>query len=125
MESLRGGWAMFLAHPILGGGLGAFIEQYTRQQGIPLVIHSTPLWLLAETGIVGLLIFLSPFLRIFKAESFDRAAGDRIGTFLILALTGFALVAAVHEMLYQRAVWLLLGAALACASTSRNAVPTS
>src|SRR6185295_11755407 len=51
MASLRAGWAMFIDHPILGSGLGAFLQEYKSTSGAPLVIHSTPLWLLAETGI--------------------------------------------------------------------------
>ncbi len=113
IASLRGGWAMFEAHPILGGGLGAFVEHYARTHGQALVIHSVPLWLLAETGVVGLLTFLAPFIRIVKYEVRERAAGDPVRNALILSLIGFAVMAAVHDLFYQRALWLLLGAALA------------
>ncbi len=118
IASLRGGWAMFEAHPILGGGLGAFVEQYARAHGQALVIHSTPLWLLAEMGAVGLLVFLAPFIRILKHEVHERPAGDAVRTFVILALLGFAVMAAVHDLFYQRALWLLLGAALALADST-------
>jgi hypothetical protein len=113
IASLEGGLAMFNDHPLIGGGLGAFIESYTRAHGVPLVIHSTPLWLLAETGIVGLFIFLVPFLRVMKHEIYQAGHGDPARTFLLLALPGFAAMAAVHDILYQRPFWLLIGAALA------------
>src|SRR5206468_8595771 len=51
MISLRIGLNMFLDHPIFGGGLGLFATTYLRQFGKIFVIHSTPLWLLAEMGI--------------------------------------------------------------------------
>jgi hypothetical protein len=114
IASLEGGLAMFEAHPLFGAGLGAFIESYTRAHGVPLVIHSTPLWLLAETGIVGLLVFLAPLLRILKHETYDAERKDPARIFLLLALPAFAAIAAVHDILYQRPFWLLIGAALAC-----------
>lgn len=112
LESMRGALAMFEAHPIFGAGLGAFVESYIRAHGTPLVIHSTPLWILAEMGVVGLLVLAAPFIRILKHEiRAHRRDGARV--FLILVLVGFAVMASVHELMYQRALWLLLGAALA------------
>jgi Lysylphosphatidylglycerol synthase TM region len=113
IASLEGGWAMFNAHPLIGAGLGAFIESYMRANGVALVIHSTPLWLMAETGIVGLFIFAVAFLRILKHEIYQGVRGDPARTFLIMALLGFAAIATVHDILYQRTFWLLIGAALA------------
>jgi O-antigen ligase len=113
IASLEGSWAMFNAHPLFGAGLGAFLESYMRAHGVPLVIHSTPLWLLAEMGIVGLFIFALPFLRILKHEIYQADRTDPARTFLLLALLGFAAIAGVHDILYQRTFWLLIGAALA------------
>jgi O-antigen ligase len=114
IASLEGGLAMFEAHPLFGAGLGAFIESYMRAHGVPLVIHSTPLWLLAETGIVGLVVFLAPILRVVAREVRRADRADSARTFLLLALPAFAAIAAVHDILYQRTFWLLIGAALAC-----------
>jgi hypothetical protein len=114
IASLQGGWEMFADHPIFGAGLGAFIEAYTRANNVPLVIHSTPLWLLAEMGIVGLLAFAAPFIRILKYETYQAGLRDPARIFLLIALLGFAVMAAVHDLVYQRALWLLTGAALAC-----------
>src|SRR5690606_9308926 len=119
IASLRGGWEMFTAHPIIGAGLGAFIEDYTRENGTPLVIHSTPLWLLAELGLLGFAAFAAPFFRILKREAWWSDGRDPARAFLILALLGFAVMALVHDLLFQRALWLLAGAGLAaipCAS---------
>jgi Lysylphosphatidylglycerol synthase TM region/O-Antigen ligase len=111
MTSLIDGWAMFVSHPIFGAGLGAFMSQEI-QKGTPLVIHSTPLWLLAEMGLLGLLVMLAPIVRIFCCEMQHRKT-DIAGRILVLIITAFAVVANVHEIMYQRAFWLLLGASLA------------
>lgn len=111
--SLQAAWQMFLQHPVFGSGLGAFLEQHARQTGAPLVIHSTPLWLLAETGIVGLLVFAAPILRILTQAIGPARREDAAARFLVLGSVGFCVMASVHEMLYQRPLWLLLGAALA------------
>ena len=111
-QSLVDGWAMFLHHPVFGAGLGAYMHEQMRA-GMPLVIHSTPLWLLAETGVIGLLIMAAPLVRIFWREARDPGAADNAGLVLVLIITAFGVFANVHEIMYQRAFWLLLGAALA------------
>jgi O-antigen ligase len=113
IASLKGGFEMFMSSPIFGAGLGAFIHEYARAHGVALVIHSTPLWLLAELGVIGLLAFAAPFIRALKYETRGPARHDPVGTFIILALLAFGAVAAVHDMMYQRAFWLLIGAAFA------------
>lgn len=111
--SFQQGAEMFEAAPIFGAGLGAFMEWHTRTYGGPLVIHSTALWLLAEMGIVGLFVFVAPFVRVLKHETRDASPHDPVRSFLILSLLAFATIAAVHDVMYQRGFWLLIGAALA------------
>ena len=113
VASLIAAWNMFIAHPIFGSGLGAFLKEYVSSTGRPLVIHSTPLWLAAEAGILGLVVFVAPLLRILKEEMVPARRHDLVALFLVLAVLGFGTMASVHELLYQRPVWLLLGAALA------------
>lgn len=111
LVSLTGGWQMFLEHPILGAGLGAFKNQ-TTNSGLALVIHSTPLWLLAESGLVGFLVFAVPALYLLVSQ-FVRARDDAGARLLVLCLVAFGVMAMPADMLYQRAFWLLLGAGLA------------
>jgi O-antigen ligase len=118
IASLKGGWAMFTSHPIFGAGLGAFMESYTRTNGVPLVIHSTLLWFLAEMGVIGLLVLVAPFVRVFKNEVHAADRGDPARIFLILALLGFGAFAVVHDIGYQRSFWMLFGAALSCGARS-------
>lgn len=85
------------------------------------MIHSTPLWLAAELGIIGLLIFLITFLRIMRNELRQVSSRDMAGTFIILVLVAFAVVATFHDVMYQRSLWLLLGAALALSTKEATA----
>src|SRR5581483_3719366 len=63
LVTMIGGLKMFADHPIFGAGLGAFRNQLIlASSGIPLLIHSTAIWLLAEMGIVGFLAFVLPAL---------------------------------------------------------------
>jgi O-antigen ligase len=112
LKSLQGGLSLFINYPIFGAGLGAYTESVLRETGAPLVIHSTPLWLLAETGLVGFFVFSMPIVRIFWSE-LRRSHPDVASKLLVLIIVAFAVMSSVHEMLYQRSFWLLLGAAMA------------
>jgi uncharacterized membrane protein YbhN (UPF0104 family) len=115
LKSLYGGLELFLQHPLFGAGLGAYVEAQTRL-GVPLVIHSTPLWLLAEMGLAGFAAFAWFGCKLVSNSIVrkDREAGA-----LLLAILGFCTMSAVHDMMYQRSIWLLAGALLV-ASTSRR-----
>jgi hypothetical protein len=114
------GLKMWMAHPFFGAGLGAFIESFSREHGRALVIHSTPVWLLAETGLIGFIVFAAPFVAILKGELDQRAKRDLAGRVIVLALVGFAVMGAAHDLMYQRTLWLLLGAALFVGASSRQ-----
>ena len=132
MESLEGGWKLFLAHPIFGAGLGAYIANRIKEFGVPMVIHSSPLWLLAEMGLVGFAIFIAPVVRLFLGEFRKIHSADPATHLLILILTAFGIISVIHDMMYQRTFWLLLGAgvsyvpilAAANQTSSRDSEPT-
>lgn len=110
LTNATGGVAMFLAHPIFGAGLGVFIHQWGGVKA--LVLHSTPLWLLAEFGLVGLLVFFAPIARIVSVELLRFRSNDIAGNFIVLIIVGLGVMSLSHELLYQRTFWFLLGAAL-------------
>jgi hypothetical protein len=116
--TLVGGWKLFEVHPLFGAGLGAFRNEgiISSTTGIPLLIHSTPLWLLAELGIAGFLAFVLPFVFIFFRE-WKSAGKDETSTLIVLCLIAFSVMSAPADMLYQRTFWLLIGAALAVPKT--------
>ena len=109
--TVQQGIAMFLAHPLFGAGLGAYMVSQLETTGVPLIIHSSGVWLLAETGLAGFAVFALAGWQIIAAAY--RRRFETAGLVVLLALVGFAVMAQAHDLLYQRALWLLLGAALA------------
>lgn len=112
--SFVGAIKMFLKHPIFGGGLGAFVFAAEQKHGKFLIIHSTPLWLLAETGLVGFLVFAVPYVSVLHREIRESLKGhaDSARILLVLSLLAFGVMSQVHDLMYQRAFWFLLGAAI-------------
>jgi len=98
--------------PLTGVGLGVFIAKSTAWLGHPQVIHSTPLWLLAELGLVGFVVISSIFFVLARNawKQWSKSLPDRI-LFMVLAVV--ALFSQVHEIFYQRIFWLVLGVLLA------------
>jgi hypothetical protein len=119
LQTIFEGWAMFLAHPVFGAGLGAYMHSKIAAGSELLVIHSTPVWLLAETGVIGCAVFAAAALRLFFEAVSHR--GERTALLLMLMLGAIGTMAMAHEMLYQRAFWLLLGAVLAMPAASSRA----
>jgi hypothetical protein len=116
-SSIVGGWGLFLGHPVFGAGLGAFLDQQMKMDH-PLIIHSTPLWIAAEMGIVGVTAFAALFGPILYRAIVvrDAPAVSILGMLSVMAVMGL-----VHELMYQRVFWLMLGAALAASAGSRTA----
>lgn len=100
--------------PIYGAGLGGFMAQSAKWLGHPQVIHSTPLWLLAEFGIVGLACAIWSAYKVIKyaGPALFRPKRSHRSALLFLLLI-FAVFSLVHEIFYQRIIWLMLGAVLA------------
>jgi O-antigen ligase len=118
--TILGGWQLFVDHPIFGAGLGAFRHQeHVSTSGQPLLIHSSPIWLLAEMGIVGFLIFAVPVLHILLTEV-RRRHRDMSSKLLVICLVAFGIMSVPADMIYQRTFWLLIGAALALRHTSEG-----
>lgn len=112
---MKKAWALFTSHPLFGAGLGVFIQEWIGPY--PLIIHSTPLWLLAEFGLVGALVFFAPILRIFVQELRAFRNNDEAGTLLLLIIIALSAMSLFHELLYQRTFWFLLGVALVARKT--------
>jgi hypothetical protein len=111
--SIIGGLKLFLAHPIVGAGLGAFRNQMIFIASTqPLLIHSTAVWLLAELGLIGFLAFAVPAIYVF-ANEWQHARKQQVSALIVLCLVAFAVMASPADMLYQRTFWLLIGAGLA------------
>lgn len=111
-ESIKRGVSLWLDYPIFGAGLGVFIEQSTQWFSRPLVIHSTPIWILAEFGIVGVVIFLT--ILIYSARSLIKLGYFKPYHYaILLLLLVFVVFGLAHEIFNQRFFWLVLGICLA------------
>lgn len=124
IRSTRHALELWQASPILGIGLGSFYWE-ERRSGVryPTTIHTTVLWFLTETGLVGALLFVTFFLVCLRAvwRRARREEADPLpwGVFGVLVTMMAASIA--MEITYQRYLWFLLGCALV---VERGARPT-
>ena len=117
--TIVGGVELFLSHPVFGGGLGAFRnEMLLSTGGIPLIIHSTPVWLLAEMGIVGFAVFTVAALYVLFSE-WPHARKDQTSALIVLCFVAFAVMSGPGDIFYQRTFWLVAGASLALQRSAR------
>ncbi|MCW5692464.1 MAG: flippase-like domain-containing protein [Pseudolabrys sp.] len=113
MLTIQGGAYLFFENPIFGAGLGAFRnEGHLSFEGQPLVIHSSFVWLLAETGLIGFVVFLFPVAYVLKRE-ISTARTDRVSLTIVLLLTVMTVMGLPADMFYQRTFWLFIGALVA------------
>ncbi|WP_374466567.1 lysylphosphatidylglycerol synthase domain-containing protein [Ferrovibrio sp.] len=111
------GWDMWLDAPLIGKGLGAYVQSRTDADQIFLVIHSIPIWLMAETGLAGLLLVTIVLLLMIKAafQYLASPATSAWGMGLLLILAGTTAAGLVHDFFFQRSFWFLLGLFVAAA----------
>ncbi len=111
--TIAGGLDLFLSHPVFGAGLGAFRnETVLSTDGTPLIIHSTPVWLLAEMGIIGFAVFTVAALHVFFSE-WRHARTDKTSALIVLCFLAFAVMSGPGDIFYQRTFWFVVGSALA------------
>jgi hypothetical protein len=107
--------------PVFGEGLGVFISKSQAWLGHPQVVHSTPLWLLAEFGLFGVTVMGWAFFLLARfAIRLGKFKPARRG--LLLLLFAFAIFSLVHEIFYQRIFWFVLGAVIARPLLSKGRV---
>ena len=121
IRSILEGLRLWLEHPVFGAGLGAFIRMGLGEHGQALVIHSTPVWILAEFGLVGVVAtgvgFAYLLFFTFQENRLPAIVADR---WLFMVLVVFALFSLPHDIFYQRVFWFVLGLTLAAPMTFRN-----
>jgi putative inorganic carbon (HCO3(-)) transporter len=118
-------WKMFISKPWLGLGLGTFMFNFnkfsdgTYQYGVPYA-HNCYLQVAAETGLVGLIIFLSIIVLFFYlgSRSLNSIKGHKTFSWYVLlaslaALLGYSVQMGVDTIFYSLDLglmfWMLLG----------------
>jgi hypothetical protein len=107
-ETILHGVDMWIYSPWIGAGLGVFIESSSTWFKQPMVIHSTPIWILAEFGLVGVVVFFAVFLNIGLSVIRNGLVMPLNRAVFMLFLV-FAIFGLFHEIFYQRIFWLVLG----------------
>lgn len=110
-KSIAAGWNLWQQYPLFGGGLGAFVQNRFDANLPILIIHSVPVWILAELGILGLIVIGGVFVGLLglslkmirDTEYFSWGAG------LLILLAALAVAGSVHDFFFQRSFWFLLG----------------
>ncbi len=110
VASYKLGLEMWLENPVFGAGMGAFSLKYMNEFRFPLTIHNSGLWILAEMGLAGLVLFLSLPLAILahiRRKYCRKFQWDDFALLLCLVSTG--VFSQAHDILYQRILWFMLG----------------
>lgn len=114
LHSMWGGLAMWRDNWLFGAGLGAFMRGEILANGTPLLIHNTPIWILAEMGLIGLFAIVAPVFLVVRNMVIRLRLRMELPVLAALCcLVIMGLEMQPHEMLYQRSFWLILGAMLA------------
>jgi O-antigen ligase len=99
--------------PFIGIGLGGHIWN-SQKEGVhsdSVTIHNSLNWLLVETGVIGILIFLSIILLSIKSlYKYRSVTCDFLPTSTMISIIFLFIGASLAtEVIYQRYFWLLLG----------------
>jgi hypothetical protein len=114
VDGILDGIDRWLRNPILGAGLGSHVQEQLRNGQIVSVIHSGYVWILAELGLVGLIAFMSlliPIIQVLRMKS--TVENGSLVRIIVIIVAVMALFNVLHDMVYQRMFWFLLGAFLA------------
>jgi hypothetical protein len=110
-QSILEGWTLWREYPLFGAGLGAFVQN-RFDAGLPiLIIHSVPVWIGAELGIVGFGVIGAVFVGLvgLAIKMLRDTEYFAWGSGLLIMLAALAVSGAVHDFFFQRSFWFLLG----------------
>jgi len=124
VDILTAAWDAFWGNPIFGIGLGSF-SRLPESGG--LIVHSTPAWLLAETGLVGFALFALVVICGYVESRRARGVADPDSRLLLAgisaSLVGWLGFMVGIEAFYQRHYWWLMGILGAAYVLSRKRTP--
>lgn len=118
---------MLAMRPVTGSGLGSMLLFQKEKHGQMInLIDCTPLWLLVETGLIGLLAFGAFYIQsaraLFSQWRQDEGFIKSFRAGIIATMLCFTVMSLFHEMLYTRFVWVLLGLGLTMGIKKRQNV---
>jgi O-antigen ligase len=119
IELLKTTLTLIKENPIIGSGLGSIIKEETSKDFPDTIMDSTPLWLWAETGLIGLFVFLSFYficLKTIYKNGFNKENSEtarNLNKSVLIIMLIFGLMCLLHELLYTRFLWFFMGLALA------------
>lgn len=125
-ETVWRGLELWREAPVFGHGLGGFIHDRLVQGKTSQVIHNVPVWVLAEMGLVGFLMFAGALLLFVRGLVLQRTApGAAVpANAALICLAVFCLGGLTQDFFYQRLFWLMLGlmVPLACSAPRPPAI---
>ncbi|PCI54048.1 MAG: hypothetical protein COB36_11115 [Alphaproteobacteria bacterium] len=103
-------------NPVLGAGLGSYRPFQIEKRGEFIeIIDFTGLWLLVETGGLGVLVFAAFFLccmwSLYRVGFVSGRSNYHRAMFTFLIM--FAVMSLLHELMYTRVLWFAMGLSLA------------
>ena len=85
-----------------------------------MFIHSTPVWVLAELGLIGFVVLAVIAINILNLLSCLKKKPEN--ACLLIIMTHFLVFGLVHEIFSQRIFWLAIGLCLAVPLNQRKPV---
>lgn len=111
-------WEYFTNHPVFGVGLGSSLTLQIQKYGRLIeLIDSVPLWIVAEMGMVGLVVLgaLGGIMAwaLVPAVRSDDADQRFAGTLGLGIITIFVILGVVYQIFFIRSFWFIMGMLLA------------
>jgi hypothetical protein len=123
VKAAKDAFELWKTAPVLGTGLGSFLVFQEQKYGkIIDLIDNSILWLLTETGLLGLGVIMGFYaICLYNlARKPDPFSVSMLGILLV-----FGVFSLFHEILYTRFIWVLLGLGVASKSVITNERPES
>lgn len=133
LRNARDSFMLWREAPLIGAGLGAILhyqhQNYDGEKVFIDIMDSTPIWLLAETGLAGFGLFLGFYIMVLRALWQKRKEGEGIeaafAEALFIFLLAFGVMSLFHEILYTRYLWLMMGMGVAISRSRTNSMETA
>jgi O-antigen ligase len=122
LEIIKTSWELIKKYPLQGAGLGSALEAQREKYGAPInIIDNSGLWLLTETGLIGLGTFAAVYIAmaivLFRKVESLRHPQNLLALAALWMMVFFAGFSLFHELLYTRFLWFVLGMTLVTVKT--------